>query len=93
MSHLESVQQSFCDLFTEVYKTKLMLFVPSSIEFLNKRFIVASNNYWSATTNASNTSNAWYVYFNNGNENWNDKSNSNYVRCVRATENDKVYCV
>ncbi len=44
---------------------------------------VFSSNYWSSTTNASNTSNAWNVNFNKGNDNWNDKTNSNYVRCVR----------
>lgn len=51
-----------------------------------------SNNYWSSTTNASNTNNAWNVIvvytlgcnFNNGNTNNNNKSNSKYVRCVRA---------
>ena len=43
-----------------------------------------SNNYWSSTTNASNTNNAWNVNFNNGNTNNNNKSNNNNVRCVRA---------
>ena len=42
-----------------------------------------SNNYWSSTTNANNTSNAWVVNFNNGNTNNNNKSNTNNVRCVR----------
>ncbi len=45
---------------------------------------VQSNNYWSSTTNAGNTSNAWNVNFNNGNVNNNDKSNDNYVWCVRG---------
>ena len=30
-----------------------------------------------------NSSSAWIVNFNNGNDNNNDVSNSNYVRCVR----------
>ncbi len=42
-----------------------------------------SSNYWSSTTNANNTNNAWHVNFNNGNVNNNNKSNSYYVRAVR----------
>lgn len=45
---------------------------------------VQSSNYWSATTNANNTSNAWDVNFNNGDVNNDDKSNSNFVWCVRG---------
>jgi len=45
---------------------------------------VQSANYWSSTTNANNTSNAWNVNFNDGNVNTNDKSNNNYVWCVRG---------
>ena len=52
--------------------------------FLNKRLNVTSNNYWSSTTYAGDSSNAWNVNFNNGNDNVNNKSNSNYVRCVRG---------
>jgi uncharacterized protein (TIGR02145 family) len=44
---------------------------------------LTSNNYWSSTTNANNTDNAWIVNFNNGNTNNNNKSNTNNVRCVR----------
>jgi RNA-directed DNA polymerase len=43
-----------------------------------------SNNYWSSTTNANNTSNAWNANFNNGNVNNNDKTNTNYIRPVRG---------
>ena len=43
-----------------------------------------SSNYWSSTTNADNTNNAWHVNFNNGNVNNNNKSNSYYVRAVRG---------
>jgi hypothetical protein len=48
--------------------------------------VTASNNYWSSTTYAPDTSNAWNVNFNNGNGNANNKTNSNYVRCVRGGE-------
>ncbi|MCB2181064.1 MAG: hypothetical protein KQH63_03435 [Desulfobulbaceae bacterium] len=40
--------------------------------------------YWSSSTNADNTSNAWNVNFNNGNVNNNNKNNSFYVRAVRG---------
>lgn len=53
---------------------------------INKALIVASNNYWSSTSNANNSNNAWIVNFNNGNQNNNNKNNNNYVRCVRAGE-------
>ena len=43
-----------------------------------------SNNYWSSTTYPASYSNAMNVNFNNGNANNNAKTNSNYVRCVRA---------
>jgi hypothetical protein len=46
----------------------------------------ASDNYWSSTTIVGNEDNAWGVNFNNGNDNWNNKDNTNYVRCVRARE-------
>lgn len=44
----------------------------------------ASSNYWTSTTRASNTSNAWNVNFNNGNTNNNGKTNAYYARCVRG---------
>lgn len=44
----------------------------------------ASNYYWSSTTHANYTSNAWRVDFYNGYQYRSYKSNSNYVRCVRA---------
>ncbi len=43
-----------------------------------------SNNYWSSTTNADNTDNAWNVNLNNGNVNNDNKTNTNYVWPVRA---------
>ena len=47
---------------------------------------VQTNNYWSSTTNADNTGNAWIVNLNNGNVNNNDKTNNNYVWPVRGGE-------
>ncbi|SFV65843.1 FimH-like protein [hydrothermal vent metagenome] len=43
-----------------------------------------SNNYWSSTSYASGTYNAWFVNFNNGYTSYYNKGNSKYVRCVRA---------
>jgi hypothetical protein len=45
---------------------------------------IASNNYWSSTTNASISSFAWVVNFDYGYDYYNDKSYSYFVRCVRA---------
>ncbi len=45
---------------------------------------VASYNYWSSTTYAGNSSNAWGVDFDSGVQNYYDRSNGGYVRCVRA---------
>lgn len=45
---------------------------------------VQSSVYWSATTNATNASNAWDVNFNNGDVNTNNKTNTNFVWCVRG---------
>ena len=44
----------------------------------------ASSNYWSSTTNAYYSSNAWLVGFYYGYQDYNNKNNSIYVRCVRA---------
>jgi len=43
-----------------------------------------SSSYWTATTNASNTSRAWVVDFNYGSGSNGGKGFSGYVRCVRA---------
>ena len=48
--------------------------------------LMTSNNYWSSTTNANNTGNAWNVNFNNGNSNNNNKTYNYGVRCVRGGE-------
>jgi hypothetical protein len=47
---------------------------------------VVSSLYWSATTYASNTSNAWDVYFSNGSDDYNRKTGTYYVRCVRPAD-------
>ncbi|MBP7781965.1 MAG: DUF1566 domain-containing protein [Burkholderiales bacterium] len=49
-----------------------------------------ANNYWSSSTNASNTNNAWVVNFNNGNVNANNKNNNNYVWPVRLESDSEV---
>ena len=78
------VQQSLCDLFTKVYnKNGIYNFLKSCIYPINRRFNLVSSNYWSSTTYAGDTTNAWNVNFNNGNDNINNKTNTNYVRCVR----------
>ena len=48
--------------------------------------MVQANNYWSSSTNANNTNNAWNVNMNNGNVNNNNKTNNNYVWPVRGGE-------
>ena len=50
---------------------------------------VQSNNYWSSTTYAGNTNNAWNVNMNNGNVNNDNKDNNNYVWPVRS-DNDAL---
>ena len=44
----------------------------------------ASSNYWSSTTDAGYSRNAWIVYFNIGIQSYDNKSSSFFVRCVRA---------
>lgn len=48
---------------------------------------ITANNYWSSTQYSSN--NAWKLNWNNGNFDWNNKNNNNYVRAVCAL-NKKV---
>ena len=43
-----------------------------------------SNNYWSSTSYSDNNEDAWLVYFSSGDQNFSNKYNNNYVRCVRA---------
>ncbi|RGP16935.1 DUF1566 domain-containing protein [Parabacteroides gordonii] len=42
-----------------------------------------SNNYWSSSVYNGNSDRRCKLNFNNGNFNWNNTSNNNYVRCVR----------
>ena len=44
----------------------------------------ASDYYWSSTTYAGSSSDAWDVYFGNGYQHYYYKTGSGYVRCVRA---------
>jgi len=57
---------------------------PATARAESGRTMCRSNNYWSSSTNANNPDNAWNVNFHNGNANWNNKNNNNYVRCVRG---------
>ncbi|MBN2782888.1 MAG: DUF1566 domain-containing protein [Campylobacterales bacterium] len=45
---------------------------------------ITSDLYWSSTTDASYTSNAWYVYFSDGSTYSYNETFSRYVRCVRG---------
>jgi len=45
-----------------------------------------SSFYWSSTTNADNSANAWYVLFRRGGRHHSTKDYGYYVRCVRAGE-------
>ncbi|MBW2709448.1 MAG: DUF1566 domain-containing protein, partial [Deltaproteobacteria bacterium] len=45
---------------------------------------VSSSGYWSSTTGANGTHNAWGVYFRNGSDDHFHKSSSRYVRSVRS---------
>ena len=84
--NLQSVLYSLCDPFAKVHKLQELYDYYICITLLNKGLNVVSSNYWSSTTNVSNPNNAWNVNFNNGNDNWNNKNNSKYVRCVRDGE-------
>ncbi|WP_160034608.1 hypothetical protein [Parabacteroides chinchillae] len=42
-----------------------------------------SNYYWSSSVYNGNADRRCKLNFNNGNFNWNNTSNNNYVRCVR----------
>ena len=43
--------------------------------------------FWSSSSVVGSASYAWYVYFGYGNVNNYDKTNANYVRCVRDRKN------
>ena len=73
-------------------------YLPSKTELslLNEqRAVVGGFNtsgvyYWSSTEYVPNTSYAWPVYFTNAAGSTNDKTSSNYVRCVRAGPSTSV---
>ncbi len=84
---LASVRPSLCGVSTHV----VYRFFASVVRFLylvytdrSETLNTATNNYWSSTSYAADSTNAWNVNFNNGNVNANNKTNSNYVRCVRG---------
>ncbi|MDX1960651.1 MAG: DUF1566 domain-containing protein [Leptospiraceae bacterium] len=64
--------------------TSLVDYSRTSAPTINETYFpnTVASNYWSSTTFAPNTINAWYVYFVNGSVFSNDKSNNYYVRCV-----------
>jgi hypothetical protein len=45
---------------------------------------VLSSYYWSSTTDADDTDDAWVVYFDDGYDGWGGKSYDGYVRAVRG---------
>ena len=51
---------------------------------INPMFNCQSSYYWLATTYAGYTGTAWGIYFYYGDDSHHAKTNSRYVRCVRA---------
>ena len=49
-----------------------------------KRKGFSYDDFWSSSTVVGYEYHAWFVNFYNGDDNWYDKSNSYYVRCVRG---------
>ena len=39
--------------------------------------------FWTSATYPKNVSQAWIVYFDDGNDSYSSKSNASWVRCVR----------
>jgi len=62
--------------------TNLSKIVPAINEQYFKNYM--SDFYWSSTTNANYTGNAWGVHFHYGNDFNNSKSSAYYVRAVRS---------
>jgi hypothetical protein len=61
--------------------------LPTGYPFPN----VQSSYYWSSSTHASSTGNAWLVYFNSGFVNDGDKGTDLYVWCVRGDHGHDAY--
>ncbi|MCP3950938.1 MAG: DUF1566 domain-containing protein [Desulfobacterales bacterium] len=59
--------------------------LPTGCRFF-PNFTGNASNFWSASPNANNSSNAWNVNFNNGNSNNNNRNNNKHVRLVRSGE-------
>lgn len=53
-------------------------------ELKQKVFWGLSEKFWSASPHVNYRDCAWYVYFNNGSDNWSDKNNAFQVRLVRS---------
>ena len=68
------------ELLTIVDDTKHNPALKDSFVYFAKSF------FWSSTTYASSTSSSWYVLFDYVYSSCLDKTNENYVRCVRAGE-------
>lgn len=66
------------ELLTLTDKSRYNPSIKSGIKNIN------STDYWSATPSASDSSYAWSVDFEYGNSYNYNKSDKNYVRCVRA---------
>ena len=75
------------ELATLVDDTQSNPALPSGHPFSN----VQSSWYWSSTTTANSTANAWYVYFVNGNVNVINKGNYGFVWCVRGGQGHDAY--
>jgi hypothetical protein len=52
---------------------------------------VQSAGYWSATTNAEEASDAWFVYFGRGFVDHDGKTHTGHVWCVRGSMNAEAY--
>lgn len=61
--------------------------LPSGHPFNN----IQSAGYWSATTNAEDASDAWFVYFGRGFVDHDGKAHTGHVWCVRGNMNAEAY--
>ena len=85
--------KSYCEALDKWWKTNWRLPTISELEWLvdfsryspainTNYFTVASAYYWSSTTRANDTGNAWVLSFYNGDTFWYSKTGSYYVVCV-----------
>jgi len=57
---------------------------------INKKFFKAKNSsYWTATEYKNDLTRAWHVFFDDGGDFYNRKTNKVYVRCVRSIKKMK----